>query len=617
MQIFFLLSITIILNLSCSYSKVERPNIIWLTTEDNSTHYMKLYNENGVSMPAIEKLASKGVVFDNAFSNAPVCSVARSTLITGCYAPRIFTQYHRPEKRVPLPKDVMPMPYYLKKAGYYTTNNHKQDYNFILPDDVWEESSTKATYKNRKNGQPFFHVQNYTITHEGNLHFSQETIDKTTDEDLEQIKVFPYHPNTKTFRFSYRHFQKRHELADQQIDDFLKELDEQGLMEDTIIFYYGDHGGVLPRSKGYAYESGLQIPLVVYVPEKWKHLIPYDKGTRSETFVEFIDLAPTALALAGVTVPIGIDGTPVMGKIIQKSKIKNKNTAFGHADRFDEKYDLVRTLRVGKYKYIRNYQPFNMDALFNFYRYKMLAYKEWLNLYREGKLNYVQSQFFEPKSPEVLYNIEDDPHEINDLSNSENLQEILLQMRGQLQERIKEMPDLSFYPEPYLLANAIKNPTAFGQDHKTVIAELIAIADLNLEPYDFVEGKIKLALKDKNPWKRYWGLIVCSSFGMQARGLVPEVKKILQTDKVNLVRIRAAEYLMLNKISFDQKNLKIILENTNSETEANLILNTICLIKQYQPEIKFNFSKEIFPSEWHDEPNKLVNRRLEYLITNN
>ena len=225
MRIFFLLSIIILLNISCYHTKVERPNIIWLTTEDNSMHYMKLYNEDGVSMPAIEKLASNGVVFDNAFSNAPVCSVARSTLITGCYAPRIFTQYHRPAKHVPLPKDVMPMPYYLKKAGYYTTNNHKQDYNFILPDEVWDESSTKATYKNRKAGQPFFHVQNHTITHEGNLHFSQEMIDKTTDEDLEHIKVFPYHPDTKTFRFSYHHFQKRHKLADQQMDDFLKDLD--------------------------------------------------------------------------------------------------------------------------------------------------------------------------------------------------------------------------------------------------------------------------------------------------------------------------------------------------------------------------------------------------------
>ena len=614
MRIIFLFSIIIFLNFSCNSTKVKRPNIIWLTTEDNSTHYMKLYNEDGTSMPAIEKLASEGIVFDNAFSNAPVCSVARSTLITGCYAPRIFTQFHRRAKHVPLPKNLMPMPYYLKKAGYYTTNNNKQDYNFILPNEVWDESSTNASYKNRHPGQPFFHVQNNTVTHEGSLHFSQEVIDKTADEDLDHIKVFPYHPNTKTFRFSYHHFQKKHMLADQQIGDFLNELYKEGLMDDTIIFYFGDHGGVLPRSKGYAYESGLQIPLVVYVPEKWQHLIPYDRGSRSQTFVEFIDFAPTALTLAGVTPPIGMDGTPIMGKEIQKSQIQKKNSSFGYADRFDEKYDLVRTLRVGKFKYIRNYQPFNIDALFNFYRYKMLAYKEWLSLYRDGKLNDVQSQFFQPKSPEALYNIEEDPHEVNDLSRSEDHKEILLQLRAQLHYRITAMPDLGFYPESYLLDKALENPTAFGQNNKKAISELIAIADLNLEPYDEVEGKITAALQNKNPWIRYWGLIVCSSFGIEAKELVPQIQTLLQMDKENLVRIRAAEYLMLNQIPFDKKKLKPLLENASSETEANLMLNTLSLVKQYQPEIKFNFTKEIFPAHWYDKPNDLVNRRLEYLI---
>jgi len=614
MRVFFLLGAIILLYPSCNYLEVDLPNIIWLTTEDNSSHHMRLYNENGVIMPAIEKLASEGIVFNNAFSNAPVCSVARSTLITGCYAPRIFTQFHRRAKHVPLPNDLMPMPYYLKKAGYYTTNNSKQDYNFILPDEVWDESSTKATYKNRQPGQPFFHVQNHTVTHEGNLHFSQEIIDKTSDKDLEDIKVFPYHPDTKTFRFSYYHFQNRHKLADQQMGGFLRELNEQGLMEDTIIFYYGDHGGVLPRSKGYAYESGLQIPLVVYVPKKWQHLFPYDRGSRSQTFVEFVDLAPTVLALAGIKPPMGMDGTPVMGKGLQKSQINKKNTAFGYADRFDEKYDLVRTLRVGKFKYIRNYQPFNMDALFNFYRYKMLAYKEWLSLYRNGKLNDIQSQFFQPKTPEALYNINLDPHEVNDLSKSEDHKEILLQMRGRLQERISSMPDLSFYPEPYLLDNALENPTAFGQNNKAAIAELIAIADLNLAPFEKVEAKIKAALRDKNPWKRYWGLIVCSSFGTKAKGLVPLIQSILKTDKENLVRIRAAEYLMLNKISFDKKILKNLLENADSETEANLMLNTLSLIKEYDPNIKFNFSKEIFPTQWYDKPNDLVNRRSELLL---
>ena len=613
MRILLLLSIILLLNQSCTTAETEHPNIVWLTTEDNSTHHLKLYNENGAAMPAIEKLAAEGVVFDNAFSNAPVCSVARSTLITGCYAPRIFTQYHRRTVHVPLPPDIMPMPYYLKKAGYYTTNNSKQDYNFILPEGVWDESSKKATYKNRQPGQPFFHVQNHTVTHEGNLHFSQKAIDETPDEDLEHIKVFPYHPDTKTFRFSYHHFHNRHQLADQLMGDFLADLEAEGLKEDTIIFYYGDHGGVLPRSKGYAYESGLQIPLVVYIPEKWQHLIPYERGSRSGTFVEFIDLAPTVLSLAGINPPEGMDGTPVMGKKVEKSQIEKKNTAFGYADRFDEKYDLVRTLRIGKYKYVRNYQPFNMDALFNFYRYKMLAYREWMKLYREGKLDDIQSQFFEAKSPEALYNLEEDPHEVNDLSGSKEHQEILSQMREQLHDRLIGMPDLSFYPEPYLLENALDNPTAFGQKNKAEISELIAVADLNLEPFDEVEGKIKMALEDKNPWKRYWGLIVCSSFGAEAKGLVSQIQKLLQTDDENLVRMRAAEYLMLNEISFDSNIIKSLMENAKSETEANLMLNSLSLIKEHQPDIKFNFSKEIFPSEWYDKENDLVNRRMGFL----
>jgi arylsulfatase A-like enzyme len=378
MHISLLLGLLLI-NAACSPTEQSFPNIVWLTTEDNAPHHMKLYNDQGASMPAIEKLAKEGIVFDNAFSNAPVCSVARSTLITGCYAPRVFTQFHRRAQHVPLPQGLMPFPFYLRQAGYYTTNSHKQDYNFILPEGVWDESSKKATYKNRKPGQPFFHVQNHTVTHEGSLHFNQKAIDNTADEDLEHIKVFPYHPDTKTFRYSYHHYHNRHVLADQQMGEFITDLEEQGLMEDTIIFYFGDHGGVLPRSKGYAYESGLQVPLVVYVPEKWKHLFHHSKGSRAETFVEFVDLAPTVLSLAGVSPPEGIDGTAVLGAYSEASKIEKKNTSFGYADRFDEKYDLVRTLRVGKYKYIRNYQPFNKDGLFNFYRYKMLAYQEWRN----------------------------------------------------------------------------------------------------------------------------------------------------------------------------------------------------------------------------------------------
>ncbi|MEK9609172.1 MAG: sulfatase-like hydrolase/transferase, partial [Flavobacteriaceae bacterium] len=235
MRLIFLF-VLLLLNSACGSNETSLPNIVWLTTEDNAAQHMDLYSPGAAAMPNLEKLAQEGVVFNHAFSNAPVCSVARSTMITGCYAPRIFTQYHRRTQRVPLPEGVMPFPYYLKKAGYYTTNNNKEDYNFILPKGVWDESSKKASYKNRKSGQPFFHIQNHTVSHEQHLHFDQSTIDDFKEEDLQNIDVFPYHPDTKTFRYTYYHFHNRLTMADQQMGKFIQDLKDQGLMENTIIF---------------------------------------------------------------------------------------------------------------------------------------------------------------------------------------------------------------------------------------------------------------------------------------------------------------------------------------------------------------------------------------------
>ena len=344
----------IITTISCKNESLK-PNIVWIVTEDNSIHYMNLYNAGGAEMPAVASLASEGVVFDNAFSNAPVCSVARSTIITGVYAPRIGTQYHRRMSKVKLPDDVKPLPVYLKQAGYYTTNNAKEDYNFIKEGEIWNESSGKATYKNRNEGQPFFHVQNLHNTHEGQLHFDKEHLENALKtNNLDSIKPFPYHPDTPTFRYTQSLLHSHHKDVDKEIAKIISDLENEGLLDDTIIFYYGDHGGVLPRSKGYIYESGLNVPMVVRVPEKFKKLSPFKSGSRTSSFVEFVDLVPTVLSLAGIKVPKSVDGKPFLGKKLKKSKIERQNVTFGYADRFDEKYDLVRSVRKGKFKYIRN-----------------------------------------------------------------------------------------------------------------------------------------------------------------------------------------------------------------------------------------------------------------------
>jgi arylsulfatase A-like enzyme len=605
----------IVLNLCFIIAQAQdRPNVVWIVTEDNSKHYLKLYDQNGVSMPTIERLAEQGIVFNNAFSQAPVCSVARSTIISGCYAPRVGAQYHRTMKKVPMPEGLRMFPYYLRQAGYYTTNNNKEDYNFIKGEGVWDNSSNKATYRDRKKGQAFFHVQNFGITHEGRLHFNEKEMQENeTNTDPKSMIPPPYHPNTSTFRYTQSLYHDLHQRADQAMERFLEQLEEDGLLEDTFIFYYGDHGGVLPGSKGYIYERGVHVPLVVYVPEKWKHLVPVERGSRVDGFVRFIDLAPTVLNLAGVEIPDEMDGSPFLGHGLSEKEINSRNAVFCYADRFDEKYDLVRSVRVGKYKYIRNYQPFNFDGLYNFYRYRMLAYQEWLQLYKEGKLNETQQQFFEPRLPEALYNVEEDPYEINNLVASGRKKGKLRKLRKILQQQVKSLPDLSFYPEHYLLQMAWDNPVQFGRQNREEIARLIDVADLSLKPFKDASDDIANALHSPNPWERYWGLIVCSSFGKEASAFFDKARALAESDEENLVRVRAAEFLGLTKAETPVPVLTECLQKAQTSAEANLILNTIVLMRDTNPDYKFSLQKEMVNPQFLRGKDSVVKERLIYL----
>ena len=590
----------------------DRPNIVWIVSEDNSKHWLRLYEEGGAAMPNIEKLAENGLVFQNAFSNAPVCSVARSTLITGSYAPRIAAQYHRRGAMAPMPEGLRMFPHYLREAGYYTTNNSKTDYN-LSDKGMWDESSNKATYRNRGFEQPFFHVQNFGRTHEGQLHFTEEFMEENaTETDPHAIKVFPYHPDTPVFRYTYAKFLDHHIETDAQMGEFLARLKDDGVADDTIVFYYGDHGGVLPRGKGYAYESGLNVPLVVYAPEKWRHLLPLNAGRSVEGFVSFIDFGPTVLNLAGVDVPETMDGKPFLGEGVTARDLDRRDEAFGYADRFDEKYDLVRTFRKGKYKYIRNYQPFNFDGLFNDYRYKMLAYREWHAMYQEGELNAVQSQFFEPREAEALYDIEKDPHETNNLADDPKSASVLRDLRQRLTNQVKEISDLSFLPEPAMLSEALSNPVQFGRENQDRIGKLVDTANLSLLPFAKAKSGIAKAFKSNDPWVRYWGAIVCSSFGKEASSFSETAKNLVKNDGDNLVRVRAAEFLALIGAVKPQKAIYLSLKNAESEVEANLILNTVTLLQDGQPGYEFNINPGIFPKEWRSNVRGNVSRRLAY-----
>lgn len=603
---------TIIFFGSCTrpIAEFDRPNIVWITSEDNSKHYLKLFDDNGVRTPNIEKLAAGGIIFRHAFSNAPVCSVARSTLITGCYAPRIGAQFHRKIKIVPMPDSLKMFPTYLRRAGYYTTNNSKEDYNLIKGDSVWNESSRNASWRNRAANQPFFHVFNIGISHESSLHFTEEERQKTkTTTDLSSFKVHPNHPDTKLFRYTNAYYRDKIREMDKKVGEVVDELEKDGLLENTFIFYFGDHGGVLPGSKGYLFETGLHVPLVIYIPEKYRHQLDLQPGSDQEGFVSFVDFAPTVLNLAGINVPLDMDGRAFLGPGISKQEVAQRNITYSYADRFDEKYDQVRAVRKGRYKYIRYFQPFNFDGLMNNYRYRQLAYQEWLTLHQEHKLNSVQAAFFKPHPVEALYDLQNDPYETDNLATKDPQHDHLTEMRQLLNAWLIEMPDLSLYPEHFLIENAFGDPTGFGSSHRPQIERYLDVANLELNTADTKSGTLLNSLKSEDPWVRYWALNVSLSLKAKTETIHKEINNITQNDRELINRVRAAENLA---ISYSENPVNLMtgcLYKSTQPAEALLIFNAMTLMQDgYDYDFKLNI-KEMHPNV---RENDEIKRRIEY-----
>ncbi|WP_282080475.1 sulfatase family protein [Aquimarina algiphila] len=599
---------------SCSQDKnrIEKPNIVWITSEDNSKHYLKMFDDNGISTPNIESLAEHGIVFHRAFSNAPVCSVARSAIISGIYGPKIAAQYHRKIATVPMPDSILMFPAYLREAGYYTTNNSKEDYNIIKGDSVWDESSRKASWRNRSEGQPFFHVFNIHNTHEGELHFTKKEMESNpTKTDENSFKIQPNHPDTKTFRYSNALYRDKIQEMDAKVGEVINELKKDDLLENTFIFYFGDHGGILPGSKGYLYETGLHVPLVIHVPKKYEHLGNVKKRSMIKGMVSFIDLAPTVLNLAGAQIPEGLDGKAFLGENIDLEEVDTRDETFSYADRFDEKYDQIRAIRKGKFKYIRNYQPFNYDGIMNNYRYKQLAYQEWQSLYEEGKLNDIQSAFFKDREPEMLFDIESDPFETKNLIDDPKYHDISNDMRQRLNKWVKQMPDLSFFPEHFLIENAIDNPVEYGRLHIDQIHKYIDISNLCLSKFKNVKQQVITSLTSEDPWERYWGLITCSNFREDAKSLESIIQAIAHNDPENLNRVRAAEYLGITKREDPSAIMTTALYNSKKPAEALLILNSIVLMQSNKYSYKFELQLNNISANLIK--NRDIKSRLEFL----
>lgn len=588
----------------------DRPNFVWIVSEDNSKHYLSLFDEAGVETPNIAALAEQGVLYPRAFSNSPVCSVARTTLATGSYAPRIGTQFHRRSKSAELPEGLDLFYGILTKAGYYTTNNSKQDYNTNLPEGTWDESSKNAHWRNRsETSQPFFHMQSHTQSHESSLHFSQESYENDpTNNDPAAVTLPPYFPDTPLFRYTYARYLDNIQTIDGIVGDTVAKLEEDGVLEDTFVFYFGDHGGVLPRGKGYAYESGLHVPLVIRVPEKWKHLVSEEIGTEQPGFVSFIDFGPTVLNLAGIDVPEQMDGSPFLGEDVNAADIALQDSAFGYADRFDEKYETIRTLRVGDWKYMRSFQSWYPDGLQNNYRYKMLAYREWRELFQAGKLGSDQRQFYDGKPAEMLFDLSADPHEVNDLSSDPAQAGRIEEMRDALTNQLKSLPDLSFFPESQLYSEAMENPVAFGQENIERIEKAIDTANLALLPFGEAREALTTALSAKEPLQRLWAVSSCAAFGSEAEELAEAAMPLLD-DNDPIVRVRAAEFLGQIGKTDPRETLIDVVNQADEYVVALIALNAVIYFHDHQ-DLAYPVEADAFTIETDDRE---IHNRLGYI----
>lgn len=569
----------------------ERPNFVWFMAEDVSKHYLSLYNDGkeGVITPNIEKLAAEGIIFNNAYSNAPVSSAARSTLITGCYAPRLGVSFHRKIQKVPMPEGLNMFPSYLRKAGYHTSNAAKTDYNCFLDKTAWDVVEGKiGEWRNRSDkSMPFFHVYTNAITHEGKLQFKETALKEIpTHNNPLSVAVHPYHPDTELFRYTYATFYDRIQDSDAVLGELMEMLKADGELDNTFVFYFGDNGGSLPGTKGYTTEGGLQVPLVVYVPRKWRDFLPVKVGQRIDGFVSFMDLGPTLLHLAGISIPEEIDGTPFIGKDISLKQLNGRDEVYGYGDRFDELYAFNRTVRKGNFKYSRNFQPYHSKSLYAFYRYRQAAFREWKELYTKGVLNESQKRFFEPQGAEELYDLSADPYETKNLATDPAYRSTLENLRVLLKEKLLEENDLGFYPECVWLKEGRQNPTNFGKKNKEKIKIYSNVADLEMSSFKDAKSDIHKALNSTDPVERYWGATVCASFGEEAVSLYKELQE-LTTDSQAFVRSRVIVALSrmgkVNPVPLMKEALKI----SGSGAESLLVLNDITYLQDAG--LGFNF----------------------------
>jgi uncharacterized sulfatase len=514
----------------------DHPNILWITSEDNGPE-LGCYGDSYADTPNIDAIAQKGVRFMNCWSNAPVCAPARTTLISGMWPTSLGAQHMRSE--VTMPKNLQLYPEVLRQAGYFCTNQSKTDYNLAVDvNELWNQCGKKAHWRDRPDGTPFFSVFNFTVSHESKIRSRPHT----PIHDPAGVSVPPFHPDLPEVRRDWAQYYDKVTEMDRQVGKLLRQLEKDGLADDTIVFYYGDHGTGMPRGKRWLYQTGLHVPLIVHVPEKFRDLVNFDfeKGGTNDELVGFIDLAPTVLSLAGANIPALYQGRAFMGP----ARTDPPETMFGFRDRMDEVYDCSRAVRTKDYLYIRNWKPHRAQGEFLDYMFQTPTTQVWKAAFDAGQLNAAQSYFWQPKLSEELYDLNSDPHQIHNLVADEDNSEILQRLRNALKNWTVETGDLGLIPEALVIELADgQAPWTLTQNKGLYPVETIyEAADVATRSPNTSTAELDTLLSSQNPVVRYWGatgyLVRCQREQIKPSDMLC---RLATEDPTDVVRCVAAE----------------------------------------------------------------------------
>ena len=523
---------SLILCVTVSTFAEDRPNILWLSAEDISPH-LGCYGDLEAITPNLDQLAKEGTRYTHAFTTAGVCAPCRSGIITGMYQTTLGTHHMR--CNAVLPKHIKPFTTYLRKAGYYCTNNSKKDYQFREPKDTWDESGGKAHWRKRKSGQPFFSVFNFTGCHEsgisGEAKYKSVTqnLKASQRQDASELKLPPYYPDTPIVREDWKRNYELITAMDAWAGDIIKQLKDDGLFENTIIIFWSDHGVGLPRAKRWLYDSGTRVPLIVRQPAG-------EVGV-SDRLVSSIDFGPTVLKLAGLEIPKHMQGRSFI-------EGRPRKYVFGARDRMDERYDIIRSVRDKRYRYIRNYEP-----LKTYYQYmntpeKGATMKEIRRTAKAGKLPPAAKLFMATSKPtEELYDLKNDPHEINNLVGNSKYTDKLVELRKAHSDWVKRTGDLGLLPEAELEIREKAAGSRFdilrGKNKLNVqLGNAAAMASAGV----YALPSMIQSMQHSDAAVRYWGATGVGNVGKTAVNARQPMIDALK-DKSPSVRIAAARAL--------------------------------------------------------------------------